>query len=172
MPNDRPIRPAIPTMDTHAPSPAVESALAEPAAGAAVDAAGPPVAAAAPHRGRLFRKYLALILTLVCGALLVSGAITVYFTNQENKSALADLQHEKAIAAASRIEHYIGTIEKQLRFAALPQIDASDVELRRIEFLKLLRQAPEVTDIAQVDGSGRELIAVSRLGMDVIGSMK
>ncbi len=44
--------------------------------------------------------------------------------------------------------------------------------MRRIEFLKLLRQAPEVTDIAQLDGNGREQIAVSRLGMDVPGSGK
>jgi hypothetical protein len=39
------------------------------------------------------------------------------------------------------------------------------VELRRIEFLKLLRQAPEVTDIAQLDPSGHEQRAVLRLGM-------
>ena len=44
--------------------------------------------------------------------------------------------------------------------------------MRRIEFLKLLRQAPEVTDIAQVDSAGREQIAVSRLGMDNINSGK
>ena len=64
------------------------------------------------------------------------------------------------------------TIEQQLEFAALPQLDAADVELRRIEFLKLLRQAPEVTDIAQLDPSGREQVAVSRLGMDVANSGK
>jgi HAMP domain-containing protein len=122
------------------------------------------------HRGRLFRKYLLLILSLVTMALLASGAISVYFSYQENKSALASLQHEKAIAAASRIEQYIGQISQQLTYAGLPQLDASDVELRRIEFLKLLRQAPEVTDIAQLDPAGRELIAVSRLGMDVAGS--
>ena len=34
------------------------------------------------HRGRLFRKYLLLILTLVTGSLLVSGAIGVYFSYQ------------------------------------------------------------------------------------------
>ena len=84
-----------------------------------------PIAAASPaeadvraprraHRGRLFRKYLLLILTLVTGALLASGAISVYFSYQENKSALASLQHEKAIAAASRIEQYIRQIEQQL----------------------------------------------------------
>ena len=31
---------------------------------------------------------------------------------------------------------------------------------------------PEVTDIAQLDADGREQVAVSRLGMDVIGSGK
>jgi hypothetical protein len=76
------------------------------------------------------------------------------------------------VAAASRIEQYIRQISQQLAYAALPQVDAGDVELRRIEFLKLLRQAPEVTDIAQLDASGRETIAVSRLGMDVINSGK
>ena len=124
------------------------------------------------HRGRLFRKYLLLILTLVTIALLASGGISVYFSYQENKSGLASLQHEKALAAASRIEQYIRQISQQLAYASLPQVDASDVELRRIEFLKLLRQAPEVTDIAQVDAAGRETIAVSRLGMDVVASGK
>ena len=118
------------------------------------------------HRGRLFRKYLLLILTLITTALLASGAISVYFSYQEIKAALSNLQHEKALAAASRIEQYIRQIEQQLAYAALPQLDASDVELRRIEFLKLLRQAPEVTDIVQLDPSGIEQISVSRLGMD------
>jgi signal transduction histidine kinase/putative methionine-R-sulfoxide reductase with GAF domain len=122
------------------------------------------------RQGRLFRKYLLLILTLVSGALLVSGGISLYFSYQEQKTALGDLQHEKAIAAASRIEQYIRQIEQQLAYAALPQLDASDVELRRIEFLKLLRQVPEVTDIAQLDGDGREQVLVSRLGMDVMRS--
>ena len=104
--------------------------------------------------------------------MLTSGAISIYFSYQEQKSALGNLQQEKAIAAASRIEQYIGQIEQQLAYAALPQLDPGDAELRRIEFLKLLRQVPEVTDIAQLDGAGREQVAVSRLGMDVIASGK
>src|SRR5262249_23752867 len=94
---------------------------------------------------------------------------------QENKAAIGALQHEKALAAASRIEQYIDRITQQLAYASLPQIDAGDLETRRIEFLKLLRQLPEVTDIALLDSSGhdrlgREMIAVSRLGMDRINS--
>ncbi len=124
----------------------------------------------ARHDGRLFRKYLVLILSLVSGALLVSGAISVYFSYQEQQTALGNLQEEKAVAAASRIEQYMRQIERRLAFAALPQLDPSDVELRRIEFLKLLRQVPEVTDIAHLDGDGRETVSVSRLGMDTINS--
>ncbi len=139
--------------------------------------APPPIDATkeAPSRaqyGRLFRKYLLVILAPVTLILLASGYVSFDFSSTEIRSGIASLQHEKAVAAASRIEQYIRQIAQQLVFAALPQVDAGDVELRRIEFLKLLRQAPEVTDIAQIDVAGRETIAVSRLGMDVVGSGK
>ncbi len=107
-------------------------------------------------RGRLFRKYLLLIIALVSVATLTSGGVAQYFWQQETQAALADLQREKAIGAASRIEQYITQVARQIGFAALPQIGAADVELRRIEFLKLLRQVPEVTDIALLDSKGRE----------------
>ncbi len=123
-------------------------------------------------RGRLFRKYLLLIISLVSVALLASGGIGLYFSYQENRAALASLQHQIAIGAASRIDQYMRQITQQISYAALPQIDAGDVELRRIEFLKLLRQSPAVTDISQIDATGREQLAVSRLGMDVVASNK
>ena len=126
----------------------------------------------APERGRLFRKYFLLILGLVCGALLLSGSIGLYFSYQENKLALLSLQREKAVGAAARIEQFIRQIEQQLAFAALPQLGAAGVEQRRIEFLKLLRLVPAVTDIAWIDASGREQLAVSRLAMDVAGADK
>ena len=122
------------------------------------------------ERGRLFRKYFLLILGLVCGALLISGGIGVYFSYQENKSALSSLQREKAVAAAVRIEQFIRQIEQQLAFAALPQLGAEGMEQRRIEFLKLQRLVPAITDTTQIDAGGRERLAVSRLGMDVVDS--
>jgi len=135
----------------------------------------PALEAAAPrrvYRGRLFRKYFLSVLALVCGVLLASGGISVYFSYQQNKSALASLQHEKAVAAASRIEQFIRQIEQQLGFAALPQLGADGMEQRRIEFLKLLRQVPAVTDIVQISPAGEEVLSVSRLAMDVAGSSK
>ena len=139
---------------------------------ATVDAPATDVAPAprGAHRGKLFRKYLLLILTLVSAALVLSGGISVYFTYRETTAALASLQREKAIGAASRIEQYLRQVTQQLQYAALPQMGAGDLELRRIEFLKLIRQAPEVTDISLIDADGRELIAESRLGMSVLAS--
>ncbi len=131
-----------------------------------------PPPARSPHRGRLFRKYLLLILSLVTLVLLISSGINLYFSYQENRAALASLQQEKAVGAASRIEQYVRQVSQQLAYASLPQLDASDVEARRIEFLKLLRQAPEVTDISQLDATGFEVIAVSRLGMDIVSAAK
>ena len=124
------------------------------------------------YRGRLFRKYFLLILVLVCGTLLVSGGINAYFSYLEHQSTLASLQHEKARAAALRIEQFVRLIEQQLSFVALPQLDkgANGIEQRRFEFLKLMRQVPAASDIAQLDANGRELLKMSRLEMDVVGS--
>jgi signal transduction histidine kinase len=122
------------------------------------------------HRGQLFRKYFLLILALVCGALLISGGVGLYFSYQESREALASLQREKAAGAAARIEQFVSQIEQQLAFAALPQLGAEGLEQRRIEFLKLLRVVPAVTDIAQIDPKGREQLAVSRLKMDTAGA--
>jgi signal transduction histidine kinase len=124
------------------------------------------------HRGRLFRRYFVLILVLVSGALLVSSAIGVYFSYQENKSALASLQREKAVAAAARIESFIAQIERQLAYAALPQLGGPASEQRRIEFFKLQRLVPAVTDVAMIDAAGRERLFVSILAMNVIESKK
>ena len=122
------------------------------------------------QRGRLFRRYFLLILALVCGALLISGAVSLYFSYQENKVALSSVQREKALGAAVRIEQFVRQIEQQLVFAALPQLGAGGIEQRELEFYKLQRLVPAITDTAQIDARGREQLAVSRLGMNVVGS--
>ncbi len=123
-------------------------------------------------RWRLFTKYAAFIIILVTAALLASGGISLYFSWLENQDHLVTLQREKAIAAATRIEQYINDIEHQLGWTALPQVTAGGnvVEQRRYEYLKLLRQAPAITEVAWLDKAGREQLRVSRLAMDVVGS--
>jgi signal transduction histidine kinase len=131
-----------------------------------------PVAVRESRRGRLFRKYFLLILALVCGALLASGAISVYFSYQENKAALARLQQEKAVSAAARIEQFVLQVERQLSFAALPQLGGEATQERLLEFQKLQKMMEEVTDVSQIDAQGRELLFVSRLKVNSVGSLK
>ncbi|MEE9195470.1 MAG: ATP-binding protein, partial [Alphaproteobacteria bacterium] len=49
---------------------------------------------------------------------------------------------------------------------------AQRFEQRRIDFLRLLRQAPAITEISLLDAAGKEQLKISRLSMDVIGSGK
>jgi signal transduction histidine kinase len=122
------------------------------------------------HGGRLFRKYILLFVALVGGTLLASGALEIWFSYQENKAALARVQHEKALAAAARIEQFIDEITRQIGWTTRAQWSRTVLEQRRFEYLQLLRQAPAVTEVSHLDAQGREELRVSRLAMDVIGS--
>jgi signal transduction histidine kinase len=126
----------------------------------------------APLRGRLFRKYVVIIVVLVSGALLTSGAIEIYFSYQENKTALIEIQREKAIGAASKIEAFIKEIEHQIGWTTQPQLVMSGgaLDQRRFDFLRLLRQVPPITEVSYLDAGGKEQLRVSRLAMDVVGS--
>ena len=123
--------------------------------------------AAIPRR-RLFYKYVALIVALVAGALLVSGAISVYSTYQETRRTLLVLAAEKAAAAATRIEQFVKEIENQIGWTALPQIveDSDPLVLRRNDYVKLTRQVQAITEASFIDAQGREQVSVSRLKMD------
>ncbi len=123
-------------------------------------------------RGRLFRKYAVLFVTLVSGALVTSGALEIYFSYEEHKAALVQLQLEKAAGAAARIEQFVREVERQIGWTTQPQVvtGAAAIEQRRIDYFRLLRQVPAVTEISQISPSGREQLRVSRLAMDVVGS--
>src|SRR5262245_18429043 len=47
---------------------------------------------------------------------------------------------------------------------------AAAVEQRRLDYFRLLRQVPALTEVSQIDARGREQLHVSRLAMDVVGS--
>ena len=123
------------------------------------------------RRWRLFPKYALLIITLVGGMLVVSGAIGIYFSWRETEAHLEALQDEKADSAATRIEQYVLDIEHQMSWTALPRSEGDNaLEQRRFEYLKLLRQAPAITEVVWIDGAGREQLRISRLAMDAVGS--
>jgi signal transduction histidine kinase len=121
-------------------------------------------------RSRLFIKYVALFVTVVVVALLANGAFEIWFSYQEHKSSLIKIQHEQAQAAADKIEEFITQIESQVGWTTqLPWTDGT-LDQRRFDALRLLRQVPAITELAQIDATGHEQLKVSRLTMDVVGS--
>jgi signal transduction histidine kinase/CheY-like chemotaxis protein len=141
---------------------------------------------AGAYRGRLFRKYAVALVILVAGALLLSGLTEMYFSYQEVQAAQVHLQHEQAVAAASKIAGFVADIERQMTWVirprwvvAAPSPDpgvargsgrGGTPNQRLNDYLRLLRQVPAATEIRYLDSSGREQLRVSRLARNVVGS--
>jgi signal transduction histidine kinase len=124
-----------------------------------------------PRRAGLFLKYFAFIGLLVSVGLAASGAIGLYFSYQESRESLVQLQREKALTAAVRIEQFLAEVQSQLSWTTLPMVTATDpMEHRHLEYVKLLRQSPPITDVSYLDARGHEQLNISRLTMDTVGS--
>lgn len=123
---------------------------------------------------QLFLKYAVLIGFLVSFVLVAAGAVETYFSYQESKATLLQVQREKAAAVAAVIDRFFKEIETQIGWTMHAAFLTGDAAFRQrqFDFLRLLRQAPEITEIAYIDESGHEQILVSRLSIDVMKSGK
>jgi len=128
-------------------------------------------AGSAPQqRGRLLRKYALLFIALVGVALIINSALDFWFSYQEHKEALLRVQQEKADAAARRIEEFIDQIERQIGWTTHARWAAGPLDQRRFDYVRLLRQAPAITELTELDGEGMEQLKVSRLAEDAVAS--
>ncbi|HEV7880629.1 GAF domain-containing protein [Bradyrhizobium sp.] len=139
---------------------------ASPDAGAA-HAAG---ASGTKIRNRLFTKYVALFVAVVAVALLSNGIFEVFFYYREHKAALIRIQHEQAEAGAAKIGQFIKEIESQLGWTTQLPWSAKSIEDRRFDALRLLKQVPAITELAQIDSTGKERLRVSRIAINVVES--
>jgi signal transduction histidine kinase len=126
--------------------------------------------ARAQQTGGLFRKYASLLVALVGGSLFINAGIEMYYSYSESRQALIAVQREKAYGAAAVIEQFVKEIEGQVGWATGFLPAGSGLEQRRFDFLRLLRQAPAITEVSYLDGDGHEQIKVSRLAMDTLAS--
>lgn len=92
--------------------------------------------------------------------------VGVWYAADEYRNALVDLQRTHAEAAAFRITQFANEIEGQLRWLTHLAWAERDPEQHRLDALRLLRQTPAVTELALLDGDGRERLFVSRVSMD------
>src|SRR5271154_1128589 len=117
--------------------------------------------------GPLFRKYVGLFLAVVCVALLSNGLFEIIFSYREHTDALVRIQREQAEGAAEKIGHFIKEIENQMGWTTQLTWSASTIEQRRFDGSRLLRQVPAITELSQLDASGKERLRGSRRAMDL-----
>jgi signal transduction histidine kinase len=130
--------------------------------------AGPP----AKTRGRLFRKYVALFVAVVFVALLGNGLFEIWFSYQDHEASLLRIEGEQAQSAAAKIDGFVKEIQNQLGWTTQLPWSAATIEQHRFDALRLLRQVPAITELAQLDATGHERLRVSRLATDVIDSQQ
>ncbi len=150
----------------------ITSAHDDASVGQASASVSPEQPQVAPVRAgsRLFAKYVGLFAAVVSIALLANGIFDVWFYYREHKNALVRIQREQAEAASAKIGQFVTEIENQLGWTTQLPWSTGTVEQRRFDALRLLRQVPAITELSQLDATGKERLRVSRLAMDVIGS--
>src|SRR5918995_2847423 len=121
------------------------------------------------HRLRfrgLFRKYFLVLFLAVVIPLATNGISDAWFGYRDQRARLDQLLGVEARSAAARIQGFIDGITSQLGWLVqLPWTEEAD-ERRRIDALRLLRQGPAIVSLTLVDGSGRERLYVSRIGLN------
>src|SRR3954469_25667779 len=121
-------------------------------------------------RSRLFRKYVALFVAVVCVALLTNGLSEMWFYYRDHKASLIHIQREQAEAAAGKIGYFVKEIEGHLGRTNQMALTPSTLEERQFDALRLLRQVPAISELSQLDANGREKLRVSRFAVDAVGS--
>jgi signal transduction histidine kinase len=120
-------------------------------------------------RRTLLWKYAAYFAGLVSLLLVASGAISGYFAYQESLAALEAVQKATANYAAREIEIFMRGAERAIlasvaKFESSPERpNESDLHL---EFLSILRQHPEISELRWISAGGQELIRESRFGLN------
>jgi len=117
--------------------------------------------------GPLLWKYVGLFLAVVCVALLSNGVFEIIFSYRQHSDALVGIQREQANGAAERIGQFISEIVNQMGWTTQLTWSEATIEQRRFDGLRLLRQVPAISVLAQLDATGKEQLRVSRLAMDL-----
>jgi signal transduction histidine kinase len=123
-------------------------------------------------RSGLLRKYLLVFLGLVSAALILNAIVSFYFSYHGQIAMLKGFYREKAEAEAGRVSAFFSEIRDQIGWTTYLGWDQQSVEQRRFDYLRLLRQVPAISEISQLNDSGREQLKVSRLDLDVRESGK
>lgn len=111
-------------------------------------------------REGLFAKYVVSLVGLVVFVLAVNGAMETWITYRATKASLTDAMSEKAEGVAKRIEQSISELQRQISWVTRASV--VKIEDRRADYAQLLNSVSAVSQLAQLNGQGREVLRVSR----------
>ncbi len=122
-------------------------------------------------RHTLFRRYAAVLMGLVGGALVIEGLVEMGFAYRESLESAAQVQRAQVQAAAQRIEQDFAVIERQVaQVSAVPWVGGPlEAAERRDEYRRAMNLAPAISEVRDVDAAGRERVRASRVETDGIG---
>jgi beta-lactamase regulating signal transducer with metallopeptidase domain len=83
------------------------------------------------------------------------------------RSQILQMQAE---GIADKLAQFIKESQNQVGWTTQLPLAAGTIDQRRFDALRLLRQAPPITELSLLDSEGKEYLKVSRLAMDVVGS--
>ena len=109
---------------------------------------------------------------LIGGAAVATAVVTPLFAQQSDarpSPLLSRVLQLQADAAAGRIGDFINELKGQIGWTTQLPWPLGKIEERRFDSLRLLRQAPAVTEVAMLDPTGTEKLRVARTSMDVVG---
>ena len=122
---------------------------------------------AAP-RATLFKKYFRTLFAAVVAPLLIAGASEAWFGYRDQRARLNDLLDAEARLAAVKIADFIDGIRDQMGWTVQLPWSENPGNRRRLDALRLLRQAPAIESLILVDPAGRERLFISRIGLNRI----
>jgi adenylate cyclase len=125
-----------------------------------------PAAFARPRRS-LFQKYFLVLFVAVVVPLIINGASEAWFGYRDQRDNLSSRLRAEANSAAGQIQAFLDGVRAQMDWTVqLPWLEGLD-DRHRFDALRLLRQAPAITEVTLVDGKGIERLHVSRTDPDI-----
>src|SRR6266567_4029060 len=89
-------------------------------------------------RSRLFRKYVALFMAVVCLALVTNGLFEIWFYYQDHTASLIYIQREQTEAAAGKVGSFVKEIEGHLSRTNQMALTPSTPQEQQFDALRLL----------------------------------
>jgi signal transduction histidine kinase len=121
-------------------------------------------------RRRAFRRYAVVLVVLVTGALLTSGAVEAVFAYRDNKQSLLAVERERALRAAVVIDGFVAEIENEVRATFRAGQLTPDALDHRLEDFQRLVVGSAISEIGYIDAAGKLRLDVFRSRVNFIGT--